>query len=225
MRYEEAMAYIHHIDNGAKPPTLQRITALADHNLDPAIRLGLHLHENMALSFCLAQEFLEMPLQRDKTVDASLIGMGRIPGNLPIELTADYMNENCARHFDLDQIMDAIQDYIAPIKGESPWGYTPAYFLSARFNLHRNYAEHYLGKGDLTNRDINHILAAIAPEKKTAFDKAYADTLYQEYKNRRVQDDEALHDLHAADNFLASEEYCAAQLQPTSRYQYQLPLW
>ena len=94
--------------------------------------------------------------------------------------------------------MDAIQDYIAPIKGESPWGYTPAYFLSARFNLHRNYAEHYLGKGDLTNRDINHILAAIAPEKKTAFDKAYADTLYQEYKNRRVQDDEALHDLHAA---------------------------
>lgn len=28
MRYEEAMAYIHHIDNGAKPPTLQRITAL-----------------------------------------------------------------------------------------------------------------------------------------------------------------------------------------------------
>ena len=79
---------------------LQRITALADHNLDPAIRLGLHLHENMALSFCLAQEFLEMPLQRDKTVDASLIGMGRIPGNLPIELTADYMNENCARHFD-----------------------------------------------------------------------------------------------------------------------------
>ena len=177
---------------------LQRITALADHNLDPAIRLGLHLHENMALSFCLAQEFLEMPLQRDKTVDASLVGMGRIPGNLPIELTADYMNENCARHFDLDQIMDAIQDYIAPIKGESPWGYTPAYFLSARFNLHRNYAEHYLGKGDLTNRDINHILAAIAPEKKTAFDKDYADTLYREYKNRRVQDDEALHDLHTA---------------------------
>ena len=185
---------------------LQRITALADHNLDPAIRLGLHLHENMALSFCLAQEFLEMPLQRDKTVDASLIGMGRIPGNLPIELTADYMNENCARHFDLDQIMDAIQDYLAPIQGESPWGYTPAYFLSARFNLHRNYAEHYLGKGDLTNRDINHILAAIAPEKKTAFDKAYADTLYQEYKNRRVQDDEAPDaDVTVSVNFVPGE--------------------
>lgn len=171
---------------------LERIVSLADHNLDPDIRLGLHLHENMALSFCLAQEFMDRPLLRDKTVDASLMGMGRAPGNLPMELVADYRNEAAGCHYDLDEIMDAIQDHIAPIKGESPWGYTPAYFLSARFNLHRNYAEHYLGKGDLTNRDINHILAAIAPGKKTAFDAAYADQLYTEYRNRRIDDEATL---------------------------------
>ena len=131
---------------------LERIVSLADHNLAPDIRLGLHLHENMALSFCLAQEFLDKPLLRDKTVDGSLNGMGRTPGNLPIELVADYCNENLNTHYDLDELMDAIQDHIAPIKGESAWGYSPAYFLSARFNLHRNYAEHYLHKGDLTNR-------------------------------------------------------------------------
>ena len=99
-------------------------------------------------------------------MDGSLNGMGRTPGNLPIELVADYCNENLNTHYDLDEIMDAIQDHIAPIKGESAWGYSPAYFLSARFNLHRNYAEHYLHKGDLTNRDINHLLAAIDPGKR-----------------------------------------------------------
>ena len=177
---------------------LERIVSLADHNLAPDIRLGLHLHENMALSFCLAQEFLDKPLLRDKTVDGSLNGMGRTPGNLPIELVADYCNENLNTHYDLDEIMDAIQDHIAPIKGESAWGYSPAYFLSARFNLHRNYAEHYLHKGDLTNRDINHLLAAIAPGKKTAFDAAYADKLYTEYKNRRIDDEAALAALHTA---------------------------
>ena len=31
---------------------LERILSLVDHNLDPSIRVGLHLHENMALSFC-----------------------------------------------------------------------------------------------------------------------------------------------------------------------------
>ena len=149
-------------------------------------------------SFCLAQEFIDKPLLRDKTVDASLMGMGRTPGNLPIELVADYRNETGNCHYDLDEIMDAIQDHIAPIKGESAWGYTPAYFLSARFNLHRNYAEHYLGKGDLTNRDINHLLAAIEPGKKTAFDAAYADKLYTEYHNRRVNDEEALAALREA---------------------------
>lgn len=163
---------------------------MADHNLAPDIRLALHLHENMALSFCLAQEFLDKHLRRDLAVDGSLMGMGRIPGNLPIELIADYMNEYFGGHYNIDDLMDAIQDHIAPIKGNCAWGYTPAYFLSARFNLHRNYAEHYLGKGDLTNRDINHILAAIAPNKKTVFDAAYADTLYtgvQEPPHRRCR--------------------------------------
>ena len=134
---------------------LERIVSMADHNLAPDIRLALHLHENMALSFCLAQEFLDKHLRRDLAVDGSLMGMGRIPGNLPIELIADYMNEYFGSHYNIDDLMDAIQDHIAPIKGACAWGYTPAYFLSAKFNLHRNYAEHYLGKGDLTNRDIN----------------------------------------------------------------------
>ncbi len=177
---------------------LERIVSLVDHNLDPSIRVGLHLHENMALSFCLAQEFIDKHLARDITVDASLMGMGRIPGNLPIELTADYMNETCGSHYDIDELMDAIQDHIAPIKGQPEWGYTPAYFLSARYNLHRNYAEHYLAKGDLTNRDINHILSVLDRSKATAFDKAYADQLYREYQSRQIDDTAAMQQLTQA---------------------------
>lgn len=177
---------------------LERIVSLVDHNLAPEIRVGLHLHENMALSFCLAQEFLDKHLNRDTTVDASLMGMGRIPGNLPIELVADYMNETLGCHYDIDELMDAIQDHIAPLKGETAWGYTPAYFLSARYNLHRNYAEHYLGKGDLTNRDINHILAGIDRAKATVFDREYADRLYRDYQNRAIDDHAALEELRRA---------------------------
>ena len=177
---------------------LERIVSLVDHNLAPDIRVGLHLHENMALSFCLAQEFLDKHLGRDTTVDGSLMGMGRIPGNLPIELIADYMNETLGCHYDIDEMMDSIQDHIAPLKGETAWGYTPAYFLSARYNLHRDYAEHYLDKGDLTNRDINHILAGFDRSKATAYDKDYADRLYREYQNRAIDDTAALDTLRTA---------------------------
>lgn len=177
---------------------LERIVSLVDHNLATDIRVGLHLHENMALSFCLAQEFLDKHLLRDVTVDASLMGMGRIPGNLPIELVADYMNECCGKHYGIDELMDGIQDHIAPMKGCAEWGYTPAYFLSARFNLHRDYAEHYLAKGDLTCRDINHILSGFDHAKATAYDPAYADGLYQEYLRRNIDDAAALNALRAA---------------------------
>lgn len=167
---------------------LDRITSLVDHNLDRNIRVALHLHENMALSCSLAQNFIDKHLNRPIAVDASLLGMGRIPGNLPIELISDYLNEYTDKAYDIDCMMDAIQDYIEPIKGEPRWGYTPAFFLSARFNLHRNYAEYYLEKGDLTNRDINHILAGFSREKSTVFDAEYADELYKKYKNKQIDD-------------------------------------
>ena len=167
---------------------LDRIVSITDHNLDRDIRLALHLHENMSMSCCLAQNFHDKHLNRPTAIDASLMGMGRIPGNLPIELIADYLNEYSGKNYDIDYLMDAIEAYIAPIKKHSEWGYTPVYFLSARFNLHRNYSEYYLKKGDLTNRDINHILARFDDNKKTAFDSAYADRLYEEYKDNRIDD-------------------------------------
>lgn len=170
---------------------LDRIVSLVDNNLDRSIRVALHLHENMALSCCLAQNYVDKHLNRPVAIDGSLMGMGRIPGNLPIELIADYLNDYTEKAYDIDYLMDAIQDHIAPIKGQAEWGYTPAYFLSARFNLHRNYAEHYLKKGDLTCRDINHLLSRFDKSKKTAFDAAYADGLYEEYKNNRIDDSAA----------------------------------
>ena len=163
---------------------LDRIVSIVDHNLDRNIRVALHLHENMSLSCSLAQTFVDKHLNRPIAVDGSLFGMGRIPGNLPIELIADYYNSS----YDIDYLLDAIQEYISPIKGVSEWGYTPAYFLSARFNLHRNYAEHYLKKGDLTIRDIDCILSRIERSKATAFDMEYADRLYEEYLNRQIDD-------------------------------------
>lgn len=169
-----------------------RIVSLVDKNLSTSIRVALHLHENMSLSFCLAQNFIDKELDRPIAVDGSLMGMGRIPGNLPIELIADYANEYSNKAYDIDYLMDAINDHIADLKGISRWGYSPVYFLSAKFNLHRNYSEYYLKKGDLTNRDICHILSQFDDTKKTIFDEAYASELYDEYMNNQINDLEDL---------------------------------
>lgn len=167
---------------------LERLVSLIDNNLDISIGLGLHLHENMAQSFCLSQLFIDKRLSRKCMIDGSLMGIGRTPGNLPIELIADYLNEYDSGRYDIDYLMDAIQDYISIIKGKAKWGYSPVYFLSAKYNLHRNYAEFYLNKGDLTMKDINHILARIETCKATVFDNNYADKLYFDYMNHQIND-------------------------------------
>lgn len=165
-----------------------RILSIVEHNLHKDIRIALHLHENMALSVGIAQAFINKHMIHPISIDASLMGMGRTPGNLPIEIIVDYLNEKEVGRYDSDYILDAVFDYIEPLKGETAWGYTTAYFLSAKFNLHRNYAEHYLSKGDLTHRDINHILSQIETKKKSVYDVHYADKLYFEYKNRTIDD-------------------------------------
>ena len=99
----------------------------------------------------------------------------------------DYLNNNYAKAYNIDPILDAIDDYIVPIKRLEPWGYSTAYSLSAKYNLHRNYAEFLLNKGKLKAKDINHI----ADDKKTAFDQEYVEELYYRYQDCAVEDSQA----------------------------------
>lgn len=168
---------------------LFRIVSLVNHNLEKNIKLGIHLHENLGLSYALAQEFINLcTSDRDIIIDASLSGMGRVPGNLCIELMAEYLNNCYKKNYSVDYILDAIDDYILNIKSKVTWGYSAPYFLSAKYNLHRNYAEDLVNRGNLKAKDINHILGMIIEEKKAAFDKNYIDQLYYSYQNNIVDD-------------------------------------
>lgn len=168
---------------------LLRIYSLIEHNLDRSIVIGLHLHENLALSYSLAQEFIAMKAsERKSVIDASMLGMGRTPGNLCMELIMDYMNKTQGSVYDVNPVLDGIDDHIIQLKQIEPWGYSTPYALSAKFNLHRNYAEYLIGKGRLRAKQINQILAGIEEHKKTAYDEEYIEELYRKFQNHEVDD-------------------------------------
>lgn len=172
-----------------KSNDLIRLYSLCENNLDKDIEIGLHLHENLSLSYALAQEFLKMKHHNRKCIiDGSLLGMGRVPGNLCIELIMDYLNNNYNKTYNLDPVLDAIDDHILAIKRSDPWGYSTEYSISAKYNLHRNYAEFLLDKGKLKAKDVNHILAAIDNSKKTAYDESYVEKLYYDYQDCATDD-------------------------------------
>ena len=162
---------------------------LVENNLLPDITIGVHLHENLGLAYNLAQTMTQIANPTRKIViDGSLLGMGRVPGNLCIEQIADYMNERFDCSYALEPIYDAIDDYIAPIKAKEPWGYAIPYALSAKYYLHRTYAEYLMGKQRLKTKDIQRILSQVDPAEAETFNEEYIDKLYMDYMDVKYDD-------------------------------------
>lgn len=168
---------------------LSRRYYLVENNLLPDIVIGVHLHENLGLACSLAQHMTQIVNPKRKIViDGSLLGMGREPGNLCIEHIMDYLNEQMGTDYVLEPVYDAIDDYIAPIKAKHSWGYAIPYALSAKYYLHRTYAEYLMGKQRLKTKDIQRILAQIDPCEAETFNEEYIKKLYLEYMNVAYDD-------------------------------------
>jgi len=169
--------------------SLRRIDSILHHNLDKDIVVSAHLHQNLGLAFAQAIEFVNyFNAKRDVIVDASLDGIGRIPGNLCIELVANYLNDEMNGRYLRDYLYDAIDDYISAIKRDNPWGYEPVYALSGFYNLHRTYPEYLMNKGKLKTKDIRCILERIVPEHRVIYDEKYIEKLYKEYMDNEIDD-------------------------------------
>ena len=161
---------------------LSRFYYLVEGNLDPEIVIGVHLHENLGLALSLAQHFLEIrDPKRSVSVDCSLLGMGRVPGNLCAEQIMDHLNIYYGAEYNTEPALDAIDDYIAPIKREIPWGYSVPYALSGKYRIHRTYPEYLLKKNRLKTKDIQRILSMVDKDHVEMFDEAYIEGLYRQY--------------------------------------------
>ncbi len=176
-----------------RKPALSHLYYLAENNLHPDIVIGIHLHENLGLAYSLAQHFLEIANPMRKiSIDGSLLGMGRVPGNLCIEQIMDHLNLQYGKNYSTEPAYDAIDDFIAPIKKEIPWGYSLPYALSGKYGLHRTYAEFLLEKKRLKTKDIQRILRLIDKDHIELFDEEYIERLYRQYVDVEFDDSESI---------------------------------
>jgi len=161
---------------------LIEIIDLINESLDNSISVGLHLHEHLSLSYSLSQKFIELTNNnKNISIDASLNGMGRQPGNLSIELITNYLNRNHNKNYNILSILEEIDKSILPIKHQNPWGYSLPYALSALTKAHRTYVEFLLKKDNLKIKDIQKILNLISEEEKSRFNIKYINEIYEKY--------------------------------------------
>ena len=163
------------------PNDLDRLYEIFDGYVSKDTAIGLHLHENLSIGLALACLFIEKLKKgnRKAYIDSSVLGIGRIPGNLCTELIVNYLNKE-KQVYNVQPIYKLIEEVISPIKKINNWGYMPAYAITGFNKIHRSYAEYLLKKNYITLPTLNNILLEIKNSNKgLTFDKDYADLLYE----------------------------------------------
>ena len=165
-----------------------RMFYLIDKNLDPAIRIGFHSHNNYQLSFSNAQEIMLQDSKRSIIIDTSVYGMGRGAGNLPTELLTEYVNTSIEKKYSLVPLLTLADQYLMSIYAESPWGYALPYFLSAKKHCHPNYAAYLLNKETLDVESISRILNMLPADQSDLFHPELVEEYYNIFQSCQIDD-------------------------------------
>lgn len=168
---------------------LSRLFSLINHNLNSDIILGFHSHNNLQLSFSLAQEFTKISLgQRNIIIDTSIAGLGRGAGNTCTELMADYINKKWHHNYDISKILDIIDIYFPSIMKKHKWGYSIPYFIAGMYSSHVHNITYLLDRHNIDFKDMRAIIESIEPSVRKRYDYDNLENLYIDYFNRRIND-------------------------------------
>ena len=167
---------------------LKRYFDLFEKYLDPEISVGYHAHNNFQLAFSNSMDFLSFESDRQLVADATIYGMGKSAGNCTSELLTMHMNQKYGTHYDISQILEAFDTYLAPIYQKTYWGYRYTFYIAAMQKVHPSYVKYLLDKKTLSVTAINEILEKIPEEKKLLYDEALIEKLYIKYQSREIND-------------------------------------
>lgn len=175
---------------------LRRLFTLIHHNLIPSCKIGFHSHNNMQLSNALTQEFLLISHgKREVVVDTTLGGMGRGAGNTPTELIVQYMISKLGYPYNIDAILDTIDNYIENIKTRCEWGYTIPFFIAGAHTSHVNNIAYLQKKNGVRSKDIQYILNSIDGIERKRYDYQLLEDKYFEYMSSYIDDSECISQL------------------------------
>lgn len=110
-----------------------------------------------------------------------MAGMGRGAGNTNTELIMQYMNRKYNSGYDIDTVLDLIDNYIDGIRNTCTWGYSIPYYLAGSYSAHVNNISYLTAKAGISSRDINYILNRIGGDAENATTMIFWKKHYMEY--------------------------------------------
>ncbi len=131
-------------------------------------KIGFHSHNNLQMAFANTLEAIRCGVG---IVDASVYGMGRCAGNLPLEAILSHMELLNHDRYNVIPVLNLIDRYFIEFQRQAHWGYQLPYMLSGIFKCHPNYARDLVERREYTIEDIWHILEIIKKISPSEFSK------------------------------------------------------
>ena len=165
------------------PERMRHIYELLDKYVDEKVGIGFHAHNNLQLAFANTMAFLECPTKRDVIVDGTLYGMGKSAGNAPLELVAMYLNRTYGKSYEINSMLEAIEESVLEFYQKTPWGYKMYFYLSAYNEVHPDYVRQIQNKPNISITALNDVLGDIKPKKnKLLYNKSVGENTYADYE-------------------------------------------
>lgn len=159
---------------------LLEYAGIADNLLQPDIRIGYHAHNNMQQAFSNTIALIDAPYNHNLIIDASIMGMGRGAGNLPLELIEDYLNKEFGLKYNISPLYSVAESILKPIYEGNPWGYSIPYHLSAYYGCNPNYVNLFR-KMDLSYQGMEKMFMMLKENDcGIIYDENTANRLHQE---------------------------------------------
>jgi len=101
-------------------------------------QVGFHAHNNLQMAFANTLRAIE---EGATCVDASIYGMGRGSGNLPIEILLGYLEKTGETEYNTVPYLDVIERYFLKFSRDIGWGYNLESLMGGLVNIHPYYVE------------------------------------------------------------------------------------
>lgn len=154
-------------------------------NLDKDIYIGYHSHNNLQMSFANCIELLKECNKSDNIIlDSTFYGMGKFAGNVNTELLSSYLNTIYKKQYNINIILQVIDEEISKIYNKSKWGYNLYNYLSAINRCHPKYVKYLTEQNNIPIKYVNKILKKL--KNNLIFDentiKKYINKVYKKEK-------------------------------------------
>jgi len=142
------------------------------------VKVGFHPHNNLQMAFVNTLEAIKLGVD---VVDASVFGMGRGAGNLPMEVILNYLQGKRKDKYNVIPVLDFLDQNMMPLHKKIGWGYSLPYFLSGVFKCHPYYVRDIMNHKRFTVDEMWNILDIINKKDTSTYVAGMVDDIIESH--------------------------------------------